>query len=69
MRRVLVVVALAGTLVLSLAVQALAMTPANEGMGKMYGEHISSEAKAGTLGPDVHPGMHRGMSGWMMPMP
>lgn len=69
MRRVFAVVVLTAVLVLSLAVPALAMTPANNGMGKMYGEHISTEAKAGVLGKYVHPGMHHGMSGWMMPMP
>lgn len=69
MRRFFTVVALAVVLVLMFGVSASALTPANGGMGKLYGEHISSEAKAGMLGPDVHPGMHRGMSGWMMPMP
>jgi hypothetical protein len=32
----------------------------------MFGEHISTEAKAGSLGPDLHPGMHRGFHGWPM---
>lgn len=67
MRKSIVVVALAIVLVLALVVPALAMTPANNGMGKMYGEHIRTEAHAGTLGKDVHPGQHHGMSGWTPP--
>lgn len=67
MRRALTVAALTLVLVLTTIVPAIAMTPANNGMGKMYGEHISSEAKAGTLGKYVHPGQHRGMAGWMLP--
>lgn len=66
MRRVLVIAAITVALLLTVVAPALAVTPANEGMGKMYGEHISAEAKAGTLGKYVHPGMHRGMHGWMM---
>jgi hypothetical protein len=32
--------------------------------GRTYGSmHISVEARAGVLGPMVHPGMHKGFSG------
>lgn len=65
MTRLALTVALAVVLVLAVAAPAFGV-PANDGLGKMYGEHISDEAKAGTLGPDVHPGMHRGFRGWPM---
>ena len=36
--------------------------------GRDYGAmHISVEARNGVLGPDVHPGMHRGFSGCVKP--
>lgn len=63
---VLVVVALA----LSVAVAAPAFAvpgqnvPANMGLGSEYGGHISAEARAGTHGPELHPGMHHGFQGW-----
>lgn len=67
MRRALIVIALTVALLVVAAAPALAVTPANEGAGKMYGEHIRSEAHAGTLGKEVHPGLHRGMHGWVIP--
>jgi len=67
MYRVLIVAVLAVALLLALAAPALAMAPANHGMGKMYGDHIRTEAKAGSLGKSLHPGMHHGMSGWTPP--
>lgn len=67
MRRALVAAVLAVVLLMVVVAPAAAMTPANDGMGKMYGEHISTEAKAGALGKDLHPGQHRGMAMWMMP--
>lgn len=69
MRRILLAVPLTVAMLVLMAAPAMAATPANGGMGKMYSEHIRMEAKAGMLGPDVHPGMHRGMAGWEMPMP
>lgn len=65
MKRTLVVVVVSVILVLALAAPAFAV-PANNGLGKMFGEHISTEATAGSLGPDLHPGMHRGFRGWPM---
>lgn len=75
MKKALLVIALSIVLVVALAVPALAAPPfdkngpAHHGMGRMFGEHISTEAKAGVLGPEVHPGMHHGFAGWEMPMP
>lgn len=69
MKRMLSVVVLTVAMLTVLAVPALAATPANGGMGKMYGDHIRTEAKAGMLGKDLHPGMHRGMAGWEMLTP
>lgn len=65
MKRIALVVVLTAVLVLVLAAPAVAV-PANNGLGRMYGEHISSEARAGMLGPDLHPGMHQGFRGWPM---
>lgn len=65
MKRLAITSVVAIVLVLSTAATALGV-PANNGLGKMYGEHISTEAKAGVLGPEVHPGMHRGFAGWPM---
>ena len=66
MRRSLL--ALAGGLLLALAT---AFPVAAAGMcdsGRDYGSmHISVEAQNGVLGPDVHPGMHRGFSGCVKP--
>lgn len=67
MKRALIVIVLAVALLVIAVAPAAAMTPANNGMGKMYGEHIRTEAQAGALGKYVHPGQHHGMSGWMMP--
>jgi hypothetical protein len=67
MKRMLSVLVLAVAMLAILAVPALASTPANDSMGQMYGDHVRTEAKAGMLGKALHPGMHRGMSGWEMP--
>jgi hypothetical protein len=66
MRRSLL--ALAGGLLLALG---MAFPAAASGMcdsGRDYGlMHISVEARMGVLGPDMHPGMHRGFSGCVKP--
>lgn len=67
MKRMLSVVVLAVAMLAVLAVPALAATPANNGVGRMYGEHHASMAQAGELGKDMNPGHHRGISGWHMP--
>ena len=70
MKRMFSVVVLAVAMLAVLAVPALAATPANNGVGQAYGDHISTEATAGVLGQDMNPGHHRGISGWhMLPMP
>lgn len=69
MRRSILVAIVVTALLMAFAAPAAAMTPANDGMGKMFGDHIRTEAQAGTLGKLVHPGMHHGMAGWEMPMP
>lgn len=69
MYRILIIAVLSVALLFALVAPAAAVTPANNGLGRMYGEHISTEAKAGMLGKTLHPGMHHGMSGWVMPMP
>ena len=63
MKRVSIFV-FAAALAFALAVPAFA-TGAG-GMGRMYGDHIRTEARAGMLGPEVHPGMHFGFHGWTM---
>lgn len=68
MQRLLLVALLALAMLAAFAVPALAGTPANDGMGKMYAGHIRTEAQGGMLGADIHPGMHMGMRGWTMPM-
>ena len=56
--------ALAAVLAFALAVPAFATGA--DGMGRMYGDHIRTEARGGMLGPEVHPGMHFGFHGWHM---
>ena len=65
MKRLAAVSALVVVLVFTLVVPAFAV-PANNGLGRMFGEHTSTEAKAGTLGRDVHRGQHLGFHGWPM---
>jgi hypothetical protein len=65
MKRGAAVLVLVVALVFTLVVPAFAV-PANNGLGRMFGEHISTEARAGSLGPDLHPGMHLGFHGWPM---
>jgi hypothetical protein len=67
MKRMLSVLVLAVAMLAVFAVPALASTPANDGMGQMYGEHHSTMAQMGELGADMNPGHHRGMAGWEMP--
>jgi len=67
MKRMLSVLVLAVAMLAVLAVPAFAATPANDGMGQMYGQHHAAMAQAGELGADMNPGHHRGMSGWEMP--
>jgi hypothetical protein len=61
------VVVLAVAMLAVLAVPALAATPANNGIGQLYGEHHATMAQAGALGKDMNPGHHRGTTGWHMP--
>lgn len=56
--------AVAAVLAFALAVPAFANGA--DGRGRAYGDHIRTEARAGVLGPEVHPGMHRGFHGWHM---
>jgi hypothetical protein len=66
MRRSLL--ALAGGLLLALATAFPAAAADMCDSGRDYGAmHISVEAQNGVLGPDVHPGMHRGFSGCVKP--
>lgn len=65
MKKAVVVLIATVALTLSAAGPVFA-APASGGLGRMFGEHISTEAKAGTLGPDIHPGQHFGFHGWMM---
>jgi hypothetical protein len=53
-----------GGLILALAAALPAAAADMCDSGRDYGlMHISVEARSGVLGPDVHPGMHRGFSG------
>jgi hypothetical protein len=62
MRRSLVALAAGLLLTLGAALPAAAADMCDSGrdFGSM---HISVEARNGVLGPDVHPGMHKGFSG------
>ena len=62
--RIVLALALALVLVFVFAGTALAQTPANDGLGRSFGQHHAECARAGMLGQDMNPGMHQGLSGW-----
>lgn len=63
MKRIAFVMTTAALLVL-MASPALAL-PGNDGAGRAFGMHHAEHARAGELGGEMNPGMHRGFSGWM----
>ena len=66
MRRSLLAITSGMLLALAMALPAAAsdMCASGRDFGSM---HVRKEARSGMLGPDVHPGMHRGFSACVAP--